>query len=267
MQIPLPSSAPFLPPSAPTGTTRTAQSATAKPADNRIEQTVTSPQMEAVKVSLRTTALAFSLPTLAAHQLPPACRPPMLMLSGVISTGIAADRASSTTGKCGNAADAAASILKFIPFAAAFPAQRLLAAGLSPAVQCGTRVGAQLAASAAGAVLEHEYMEGHSHSAVLAGHETPTASAPVDLRNQQRASAKSITLIDYLRTAGLFIPAVLAYTPQGRAGIGRMLGLKAITRLNGALIEGVQSTILVGGAAASSTILRGKARSGNVGNE
>jgi hypothetical protein len=260
MQIPPPS----LPPSAgSTGTMRLAQTVTAKPADNRDEQLVSSPRIEAVKVSLRTTALAFSLPTLAAHQLPPACRPPMLILSGVISTGIAPDRISNTNGRCGNAADAAASILKFMPFAAAFPAQRLLAASLSPVLQCGTRIGAQLVASAAGAVLEHEYIESRSHSTVPTGHEAHAKSPSVHLPDQQRANAKSITLFDYLRTAGLFIPAVLVYTPQGRAGIGRMLGLKAVTRLNGALIEGVQSTVLVGGAAASSTILRGKARSGN----
>lgn len=247
-------------PSAPC--TRLEQAATAKPADNRDEHAVPSGRMEAVKLSLRTTALAFSLPTLAAHQLPPACRPPMLILSGLISTGTAADRATSTTGKCGNAA-AAASILKFIPFAAAFPAQRLLAVGLSPALQCGIRIGAQLVASAAGVVLEHEYMEGRFYFGVPAGHEAPIASPTVHLHDQHRTNADSITLFAYLRTAGLFIPAVLAYTSQGRAGIGRMLGLKAMTRLNGALIEGVQSTILVGGAAASSTILRGKARSAN----
>jgi hypothetical protein len=177
MQIPPPS---LLASAEPSRATWLAQAVTSQPADNAGEWTVagaqtsgvrnssvrnSSARTEAVKVSLRTTALAFSLPTLCAHQIPPACRPPMLILFGVVSTGMAADRASSTTGTCGNAADAAASILKSIPFAAAFPVQRLLATGLSPALQCGTRIGAQLVASAAGAVLEHDYIEDVSNPA------------------------------------------------------------------------------------------------------
>jgi hypothetical protein len=216
--------------------------------------------LDAVRTSLVRTGSAFSAPTIVFSRLPSAFQPYSLVASATISTAMPLQTPVRGPQTKTTRETATASTIKYLPFIATLLAQHCLVKSPKWSAQVSSKIAAQLTASAAGATLEHWYLDSINPAYWAqpgpSRVQAPAVNEPAQAATQP-VTSKPVSRSEIGRGIAVFLPAVIAHTPQGRSLIAAMPGLRAAAAgSKDVLVKTAQTTTLVGSAATATTLQR-----------